>query len=149
MGWVIFSVVSWAVALCLVPIKNWKWLWKAGMVGLALLYAIDSTFIELGAFYYRTNQISFGALSGLPTLYWISGFPAAILLAYYYPQKRQWQLPYILLASTLFLGLELFMAWLGYFHYNRWSPTQSYFLDVGGFIVVIWLSQWFGAVGKE
>jgi hypothetical protein len=100
---------------------------------------IDTTLISAGAFSYRVPAQITG---GLPLLYWLSGFPGGVLLTHFYPDKEKLQFPYILLASAIFLGLELIMHFFGYIHYHKWSPVNSYFLDVFGFIIVIWIWNW-------
>lgn len=149
MGWLIFSAIAWSLVLFLVPFENLNRLWRAGVVGLVSLYIIDSTLIKLGAFYYSMGEPSLSGLSGVPTLYLVSGFAGAILLAYYYPSERKWQLPYVLFASASFLALELIMVRSDYIQYKNWSLIRSYFLDVFGLTVVLWASQWLGAVGKD
>ena len=146
MVWIIFLIIACLTALILTPIKKWKRLWPAGITGLILLYLIDSTFVRLEAYSYTfSNSLP----SGIPTFFWLSSFPGGMILAYYYPQRKRWQFPYILVAAAIFLVMELVMYWLSYFHYNKWNPVNSYFLNVIGFTVVLHLSEWFGAVGRK
>lgn len=121
-------------------------LWPVGVISMIVLYAIDSTLIGLGAFSY-----SFGnpGLAGIPLIYWLSSFPGGLLLVYLYPEKPKQQLPYIMLASAVFLAAEMVMSRLGYFLYLNWNSFYSYLLNVGGFIIVIWLSQLTGCAGKK
>lgn len=139
MGWVIFFISSVVISILCIPLKKWKCYLFAGIISLIVLYAIDSTLIKLGAFSYRYPNPLIG---NLPTLYWLSGFLGGIILVHYYPAKKQLQFPYVLIVASLFLCLELFMAYLGYFNYLNWSPLNSFFLDIFGFLIVIWLWNW-------
>lgn len=141
MGWIYFFCIAYALPLLLVPHHKYKKYFPIGLVSIIILFIIDSTFIKLGAFSY-----SFGTpyISKLPLLYLLSAIPGGILLVHFFPQKnRRMQLPYILLAAALFLIIELVMLWLKYFNYHDWSFLNSYILDIFGFIIVIWLSQYF------
>ncbi|SHK00793.1 hypothetical protein [Desulforamulus aeronauticus] len=142
MGWIVFFFAAWLLALLLVPIKEWRKLWPAGIVGLILLYLIDILLIKLGAISYRTDHTLLYKLVGLPTFYWTSAFPAAMILVYHYPSQNWQRVLYILFTAGLFLGLEIIMGWLGYFYPRQWSSVIAYCLDVGGFLVVISLSRW-------
>lgn len=145
MGWVVLFSVAWLLVLVLVPANKWKRLWPAGVIGLASVYAIDSTFIGLGAFSY--SRIEPG-LSGLPVFYLLSVVGFSILLAYFYPDGSWKQIFFVILAALAFLLVEVIMSQLNYFHYQSWSPARSYLLDISGVIVVLWSAQRAGAVGK-
>lgn len=146
MGWIIFFGVSCLLFVVFVPFKNWKRLWSAGTLTMILLYLIDSTLIRLDAFSYSYGN---SILSGLPTFYWLGSFFGGIILAYFYPENHKWQFPYLIFMAGIFLLMELIMYWGGYFHYNKWSPVNSYFLDFIGFTSVLWMAQHLGAIGKR
>lgn len=46
----------------------------------------------------------------------------------------------------IFLAMEYITARLGYFHYLKWNPLKSFFLNIIGFTVVISLARWFGVI---
>ena len=139
MGWVILFICSVLVCLTVTSFKKWNQYWYAGLITMVMIYAIDSTLITLGAFSYRyPNQL----IGQLPTLYWLSSFFGGIILVNFYPQKKLLQFPYVLLSSLIFLLLELVMYFFGYIFYDNWSPVKSYFLDIFGLIIVIWLWNW-------
>lgn len=146
MAWIIFIMIAYLTAIISVPLKKWSRIWPAGITALVLTFLIDSTLIGLGAFSYST---SISLPSGVPVFYWVSSFAGGIILAYFYPAKKQWQFPYVLFTSALFLAMELIMNRLGYIHYIKWNPIQSYFLDVIGFTTTLSMSLWFGAKGAK
>lgn len=146
MAWVIFLISAYIAAFILVPANEWKRLWPAGIITCVLLYMIDSTFIRLGAFSY---SLGFLITPGIPVLYLISSIAGGILLAYLFPEKKLWQLAFILISAAVFLFMELVMHWLGYFQYDQWRLLNSYFLNIIGFSAVLRLSQCFGSIGKS
>lgn len=138
MGWFIFFCFAYTILLLFIPAKKYIKLLPIGLIASVILYLIDSTLINLGAYSYRfANPI----LSGLPTFYLLSGFAEGSVLTYLYPQKKKWKLPYIIIMSAIFLILELVMYNFGYFYYHKWHPVNSFFLNIFGFIVVLWFSQ--------
>lgn len=145
MAWVFFCITAYLTAFVLVPLKEWKRLWPAGIMGLIVLYLIDGTFIRLGAFSYSPG---YAAVCGIPVFYMLSGFAGGIVLAYHYPDRKRPRLFYVFIAAAVFLFMELVMHWLGYFHYIEWEPLDSYLLDVMGFSALLWLFQCFGAIGR-
>jgi hypothetical protein len=145
MGWIIFFILSMLIFL-VTSLKKWKRFWFAGVITMIIIYAIDATLIALGAFSYRYPN---ALLGGLPTFYWLSSFFGGNVLVYYYPQRIRYQFAYILFSCFLFLLLELVMYYFGYFSYHHWSPIKSFFLDVFGFVVVIWIWNWIHTVKME
>jgi hypothetical protein len=139
MGWIWLFMISVLIFLLAIPFKKWIYYWPAGVVTMIIIYAIDSTLIKLGAFsYYYPNYI----IGKLPLFYWVSSFFAGILLVYYFPKRKIMQFPYILLTAFMFLCLELIMKYFNYITYHNWSSIYSFFLDISGFIIVIWLFFW-------
>ncbi|MCT4607231.1 MAG: hypothetical protein N4A64_14235 [Marinisporobacter sp.] len=146
MGWIIMCAIAFLLVFIFIPFHQYKSLYPIGLISLAILYMIDSTFIELKAFSYSFANPK---LSGLPTFYWLSGFAGGLLLVYYYPLHKKWQLSYLLFVSLLLLILEFIMYKLRYFHYHKWSLAQSYFLNILGFAVVLWFSHFFSIFKKD
>jgi hypothetical protein len=139
MGWIFFFIASVLVFLIFTSIKKWKHFWIGGLITMLIIYAIDSTLIRLGAYSLRYPNHLIGEL---PTLYWLGSYFGGIVLIYYFPERKPLQFPYILLSALLFLCLELIMCFFGYFYCHNWSPVESFFLDVFGLVVVIWLWNW-------
>lgn len=146
MGWLVFGMAAWITGLVLVPIKYWKKLWPLGIAAMALIFPIDATLIDLGAFKFSQSNIE---LSGIPVYYWLSYIPGGVLFGYYCPGEKRHKLLYLLISALIFLIMELIMLWLGYFHHLDWNPVKSYLLNIGGFTVMLWLAEWLGLAGKE
>lgn len=146
MTWLIYFIVSAGITLIFVPVRHWLRLWPAGFAGILLLYLIDSTLVGLGAYSYSHGL---SILSGLPVLYLLSGYPQGIFLAYFYPEKRFRQLPYVMLMAAGLLVLEIITLFTGDFAHHQWNLARSYLLDVFGLTVLSTLSRWFGGIGKE
>ena len=82
MIWVIFFIVMLLVTAILTKFKNIKRYWFMGLITIALVFAIDSTLIGLGAYVYSGDLM---AINGIPIFYLLSGYPGGILLVYFYP----------------------------------------------------------------
>ena len=145
LGWIIYFLAAVLLAAALTKFKNIRRLWPMGVVTILFLYAVDRTFIALGAYSF---QDTISLLGGIPIFYLLAGFPGGILFAYFYPSKKKLQLPYILIAALLFILLEIVMKWFGYFQYINWSLSRSFFIDLGSFMAILWLGQWLDATGK-
>lgn len=141
MGWIVFFLVAYILLFILVPLNKCKNYFPFGLISIIILYLIDSTLINLGAFSYSFGNAK---LYELPTLYLISGFSGGILFIHFLPLKDNLQFPYIFLASAILLVLELIMYWLKYFHYHNWTPFRSYFLNIFSFCVVLCFARFLG-----
>lgn len=146
MVWIIYFFIAMIAMSILTKFRNFKRLWVMGLTTILFLYAIDSTFIDLGAYSYKDSN---SILGGIPIFYLFAGFPGGILLAYFYPTIKRFQLPYIILATAVFLIMEIIMNRLGYIKYDNWNLLKSCFLDIGSFMAILWLGQWLNATGKE
>lgn len=146
MHWLVFFIFVVFVFILLVPARNWRSIWPSGLIGMGALYFIDTTFISLKAFSYNATPFD---VNGLPLLYILSGFFNGMLLANYCPNKMNLRLPYVLITSILFLGLELIMNITGDFFYINWSPLKSFFLNIFGFLVVLSLFDILGITKND
>jgi len=144
--WAVLCFTAWFLMLILVPLRELKRLWPAAIIGMAAVYAVDSTLIGLGAFSYARAG---PALSGVPLFYLLSVAAATVPLAYHYPDGARRQAVFVAAAALVFLLVEAAMVALRYFHHLSWSLWRSYLLDVGGFIVVLWLARLAGAAGRH
>lgn len=136
MIWFILFVLLFITMAIYVPANKIKRLWSAGVLGMIILYVIDSTLIWLGAFSY-----SYPYLTGLPIFYLLSAFPTSVLLCNYCPQKEILRLYYILIVSAILLILEYIVNGLGYLQYIRWNLFRSYMINITLFSTILWLSQ--------
>ena len=145
MVWIIYFLAAVLSAAILTRFRNIKYLWRMGLATILFLYLIDSTLVSLGAYLFNYGNLYIG---GVPLFYLLAGFPGGILLAYFYPSKKKFQMPYLLLTIVLFLLLEIIMEWFGFIQYGNWNSIRSFFLNLGGFMSVLWLGQWLNATGK-
>jgi len=113
---------------------------------MTVLYTIDSTLVDLGAFAFSPGG---GLISGIPIPYWAGSFAGGILFGYFIPGQPQWKPVYILAAAFLFLAAELIMVRLGTFHHINWNPFKSFLLNVFGFTITLWWAEWLGVIEKN
>lgn len=146
MGWFVFGAAAWLAGLLLVPARCWKKLWPLGIAGMVLVFFVDSTLLELGAFDFSPGTPK---ISGIPIPYWIAYFPGGVLFGYYCPGVKWQRGLYVLMASLVLLAMELVMVRLGYFYHLDWSVAKAYVLNAGGFTVMAWLAELTGLAGRE
>jgi hypothetical protein len=142
MGWLVFDLSIWFIALLLVPLRNWKRSYVIGLAGMLIVLAIDSKLIVLGAFRYYHNGTF---IYGLPLPYWLAYFPGGIFFDYFRPKSNLWRILYIFIFSALYLVIELIMKKLGYFIHLNWTVLNSYILNLFGFTVSMWIAEWWEA----
>jgi hypothetical protein len=139
MAWIIFFCFSVITIFLLIPFEELPLLCPAGIIGLILCYIIDNTLVSLGAFSYKYPN---ALLSRIPLFYWLSSFFGGVLLFRFYPLQQSMQFGYIVLASALFLVLELIMYKIHYFFYHNWNLVKSLALNIFGFTITIRFAEW-------
>ena len=140
MGWIILFFIAYFLLFSLIPLKRCKELLHVGLFSLIVLYIIDSTLIKLGAYSFKLVYFD---ISGIPLLYLLSGLPGGMLLVHFLPPKKKWHLFYPLLASAIFLCIELIMVLCKYFYHHQWNSFNSYVLNIFGFSIVLWFHYCF------
>lgn len=140
-GWFIFMVVIWSAAFLLVPIRQWKKLWSAGIFGLLISLASDTSLSSIGAFGFRHSPLN---ILGLPVPYWISYFAGGVIFAYFRPIGRWARMAYVFALALILWILEVIMIRLGYFVHLNWSLGKAYILNIGGFLSTFWFTDWAG-----
>lgn len=146
MGWYILLGFSCLLMLVFVPKSEWKRLFPAGLISVLVLVPIEVVFTSLGGFSYAQSIIN---LHKVPMIYLLSSFPTGVFVAYYYPAKNRLRLLYVLFISLILLLIEMIMIRAGYMKHINWGILRSFFLNLYGFIVMLWLCELIGAVGKK
>lgn len=139
MGWIIFSIFGWSTALLLVPLKYWKRSWPVGIFAMVIIFIMDDTLAKLDAFKFLDGRVY---LSSLPLFYWLAYFPGGIIFDHFRPQKHVRRLLYIFVWATGYLVVELFFIHIGYFRHLNWNLYKSFLLNVCGFTLSMWFSEW-------
>lgn len=139
MGWIIFAIILWLAALILVPLKQWKKSWPMGVFGLVSLFVIDDTLAILEAFRFFHGIFY---LSNLPLFYILAYFPGGIFFDHFRPHRHMWRLFYIIAFAAVYLGVELFMIYIGYFQHLNWNAWKSLLLNLFGFTISMWFAEW-------
>jgi hypothetical protein len=103
-----------------------------------MLYLIDSALISIKCYSYKNAIID---ICGVPLFFILSSFPGGYLLAHYYPNKKKYRLPYVLLTAGILLVAELIMYFYGYFQYINWTYYNSFFLNAISFMAIFWLGH--------
>lgn len=143
MIWTVLFLVAITASIFLIPKSRWKDLWPSGVIGIIVLYLIDSTLIKLGAFSFSNASPS---LNGVPVFYLASAFFGAVLFINYLPRKRAWTFPYIILCAGILFVLEYFFLLTGHFSHYNWGVNRALILNIFGFTLVSWMAQWLESV---
>lgn len=137
-SWVGLLAILWIGASFFVKKRQWRKLWPAALLGVAVLYLIDSTLIGLGAFRYSGGGVEFG---GLPLVYLAGMLGGGPLAVHFYPGTNTARIIYVLLLSGLFLIAEWIFILTGAMVHENWTLLHSYFLNIFGFVAVLWFSE--------
>lgn len=137
--------VAGLTALLLVPLKHWPKLFPAGIASLLIILCIDDTLTSLRAFRFVHDGLY---IFRLPLTYWLSYFFGGILFAYFRPEGKWKRVVYILGFALFLLFLEYIMMMVGYFEHINWNLLKSYALNIFGFVITLWVIEWFGLYHK-
>lgn len=137
-SWVGLLTLLWIGALLIIKKKQWRKLWPAALLGVAVLYIIDSTLIGLGAFRYSGGGVEF---SGLPLVYLAAMLGGGPLAVHFYPGTNAAKIIYVLFLSGIFLIAEWIFILTGAMVHENWTLLHSYFLNIFGFVAVLWFSE--------
>lgn len=119
--------------------------WPAGLLGVFLVYIIDSMAVKANLYRFEAANLS---ISGIPLFYMLTAFPVAVLVYRFLPRERNRQFVYLGLVAGIYLLPEMLFARAGYFHYINWSLLNSFFLNLGALIALVYLGQLIGLTNK-
>ncbi|MGB9804187.1 MAG: hypothetical protein ACPLUI_10300, partial [Desulfofundulus sp.] len=69
MAWLVWFLFTLGSSFLAAGKKGWLQFWPVGLVALVVVYVLDSTLVDLGAYSYRNGV---PALGGMPWLYFLS-----------------------------------------------------------------------------
>ncbi len=135
--WILFAVVVWAIAIILVKWDNFKRLWLAGIVGMAVALVIDSVLGNGGLYTYHYGGIS---LYGVPVFYILALYAGSIFVIHFYPWGNMGRgFLFFILANAIFLFFEFLTSLIGVFEHLQWSFIHSFILNFIGFLVTVYV----------
>jgi hypothetical protein len=135
--WVIFAAVIWLFIIIFLRSSLGKF-WSAGFWAIVVGYLLNDLFIKNE--FYLFNKILY-PIQEIPAAYFICLAGIGVILASFLPQEKTWQLPYLILLSIIFSGLELFAERQGYLTYIHWTLYYSFLYKLFAFIAIAWLSN--------
>lgn len=116
-------------------------IWPAGLLGLFLVYIIDSLAIKSNLYGFAGADLT---LSGIPLFYLLTAFPVSLLVYRFLPGERIRQFLYLGLVAGIYLLPEIFLTRAGYVEYINWSLLHSYMLNLGALVALVYLGQLIG-----
>ena len=137
MPWIIFAAAVWLFIILFLRSQFGKY-WSAAVWAALVGYFINDTFLINNFYSFRELLYPF---HNFPIGYLIGLAGIGIILIYYLPDEKAWQLPYLILFSLVFATIEAFAVKQGFIVYIRWSLYYSFFYKLIAFIAMAWLSN--------
>ena len=137
MPWIIFAAVIWLFILLFLRSQLGKF-WSAGIWALIVGYCLNDIFVANQFYSFQELLYPF---QGLPIGYLIGLAGVGIIIINFLPEEKAWQLPYLILLSFLFTGIEFLAVEQGYILYLQWSLFYSFLYKLIALIAIAWLSN--------
>lgn len=137
MPWVVFAVAIWIIILIFLRASLGKF-WSAGLWAFLVGYFLNNFFIKHEFFLFK--EILY-PIQAIPVAYLFGLMGIGIIIISFLPEGKAWQLPYLILLSALFAGLELLAEKQGYLTYVHWTLYDSFAYKLFAFIAIAWLSN--------
>jgi len=131
------ALFTWTLLGLLVG-RGFSRLWKAGLIGVAIMVTVDYFSTSYNLYVYPGAIVY---LSNLPLFLIIIIYGGAILYLNWLPARWGRRLLYTVYFAVIVLALEAVMHSYGMVVYPRWQLWYSYFLDVGGLLLLAFLSD--------
>jgi hypothetical protein len=119
--------------------KNIARLWKTSAIGVGIMLFVDSLGTKLSYYNYTEGIIYLGSI---PVFHIIYTYIMSMLFLNWLPPHWAKRVLYIIYISVLFLVVETVMFSAGAIVYIKWKIWYSYFLLVGGLLLLAFLSQY-------
>ena len=137
MHYVIYTAVVWGLVYFLVG-KRFVMLWKAALLGVLLMVAVDYFGTKYNLYLYPRGYIYIGRL---PVVQIINVYGSSLLFLNWLPTTWGKRMLYIVYISILFLALEALMYSAGAIAFPNWKLSYSYFLNIAGLSTLAYLSD--------
>lgn len=137
MPWVIFAAAIWLIILIFLRASLGRY-WSAGLWALLAGYLLNDFLIRHGC--YSFKEILY-PIQAIPAAYLLGFAGFGIIVVFFLPAGKAWQLPYLILLSVFFAGIELFAKNQGYLIFIHWTLYDSILYRLFTFIAITWLSN--------
>lgn len=114
-------------------------LWKISAIGVGIMLFVDSLGTKLNYYNYPEGIIYLGTI---PVFHIFYTYLISMLFLNWLPQRWGKRFLYIIYVSVLFLVVETVMFSAGAILYIKWKIWYSYFLLVGGLLLLAYLSDY-------
>ncbi len=131
------ALFTWSLVALLVG-RGFMRLWKAGLIGVAVMVTVDYFGIRYNFYAYPEGLVY---LSNLPVFLIILVYANSILYLNWLPARWLQRFLYTVYFAVLFLALEAVMYSAGAIVYPHWELWYSYPLLLGGLSLFAYLSD--------
>ncbi len=145
MLFLIFSIILWIAVYIFVGERFYK-LWKPGLIGLGIMWTADYFGTKYNLYTYPIGLFYIGSI---PVFHFTQVYASAILYLNWLPVSWSKKVLYTIYAAALILALEAFSHRLGYISYPNWKLSYSYFLILGGLLLLAYLSDRLNKIIKK
>ncbi len=130
-------------ALIILPIflfttaKNFLKLWKVGIIGVLIMVAADYIGYRYNLYKYKECLVMLGGFLLLFNIFNL--FLVSMMFANWLPKTWPKRILYTIYMSVIFLAIEAVMYTNNAIYYPNWKLWYSYFLNIGGLSLMIFL----------
>lgn len=115
---------------------NFLRLWRGGLIGVGVALVADITGHQLSLYHYVNGILVIGAY---PFIHFFNIFIFTMLYLNWLPREWTKRIIYTVYISVIFLAVEAMMFQANAIVYQHWKLSYSYFLDIGGLLLVAYL----------
>lgn len=137
MFWVAFAAATWLFIILFLRSNLMKY-WSTGFWSMLVGFFLNDFFIK-NEFYFFSNTLY--PIREIPAAYFVLLAGIGVVIIYFLPQDKIWQLPYLVLLGALFSGLELFAAKQGLLTCVQWTLYYSFLFKLFYLVAIVWLSS--------
>lgn len=114
--------------------NNFLQLWRGGLIGVGVVLMADIVGHQLSLYHYLKGIIVIGGV--YPILHLFNMFLITMLYLNWLPREWTKRILYTIYVSVIFLAVEAVMFQANAIVYLHWKLWYSYFLDIGGLLLV-------------
>lgn len=119
--------------------QNFHRLWRGGLAGVGVVLAADYAGYRLNLYQYTKGTLVIGGV--YPFFHLVNMFIFTMLYLNWLPRRWTGRILYTVYVSAVFLALEAIMLEANTIVYLNWKLWYSYFLDIGGLLLVACLND--------
>ena len=118
---------------------NFLRLWRGGLIGVGVALVADIVGHQLILYHYVNGIIMIGGV--YPFIHLFNIFIFTMIYLNWLPREWTKRILYTVYVSVIFLAIEAMMFQANAIVYLHWELWHSYFLDIGGLLLLAYLND--------